>query len=182
MMRAAARLARPEATFWRHARAIALLPFVNTVAIPAAIAVAVPGTINAPGAARLIAGMALLAAGGTLVLRSIALFVRVGKGTLAPWDPTRVLVEQDVYRYTRNPMKTGLVLVLLAEALLLGSPALLLWFALFTAANAVYIRVYEEPDLSARYGEAYRAYCARVPRWLPRLRRARQAALRGAPR
>jgi protein-S-isoprenylcysteine O-methyltransferase Ste14 len=64
-------------------------------------------------------------------------------------------------------MKAGLFLVLLAEAVLLRSPPLLAWFALFVAVNAVYIRVSEEPGLRARFGTAYDEYCARVPRWLP---------------
>jgi protein-S-isoprenylcysteine O-methyltransferase Ste14 len=168
-MRAAASSA--PVSVWRHLRAIALLPFMNTVVIPAAILYATHGLEGAapPSAAAAIGGVAALAAGLALAASSITLFVRVGEGTLAPWDPARVLVEQGVYRYSRNPMKSGLVLVLLAEALLLGSWPLFAWFLLFTTVNAVYIRVYEEPNLRARHGAPYREYCSRVPRWFPRL-------------
>jgi protein-S-isoprenylcysteine O-methyltransferase Ste14 len=113
-----------------------------------------------------IAAVALAAVGLTLVTRSITQFVRRGKGTLAPWDPTRVLIVDDIYRYTRNPMKTGLFLVLIAECLLLRSPALMVWTACFIVANVVYIRWHEEQGLRKRFGDDYEAYCRRVRRWL----------------
>jgi protein-S-isoprenylcysteine O-methyltransferase Ste14 len=98
------------------------------------------------------------------------LFVRRGNGTLAPWDPTQVLVRAGLYRYSRNPMKAGLFLILAAESALFGSTALACWTAAFIAANVVYIRVSEEPGLRARFGAAYDEYCAEVPRWLPPVR------------
>jgi protein-S-isoprenylcysteine O-methyltransferase Ste14 len=64
-------------------------------------------------------------------------------------------------------MKAGLFLVLFAEAVLLRSPPLFVWFAVFALVNAVYIRISEEPGLRARFGIAYERYCARVPRWVP---------------
>lgn len=61
------------------------------------------------------------------------------------------------------------VLVLLAgEAMLFGSPALLVWFAAFFASNYALFRLYEEPGLERRFGEDYRTYKRNVPRWLPR--------------
>ena len=98
--------------------------------------------------------------------RSIALFVRIGRGTLAPWDPTRVLITADVYRLSRNPMKSGLFLVLLGECLVSGSRALMVWAGAFFIANVIYIRRFEEPGLERRFGAAYAAYRAQVPRWL----------------
>jgi protein-S-isoprenylcysteine O-methyltransferase Ste14 len=153
--------------------------------IPFAIVAAtrgVDGAWLAGGSAdllRLAAGLALLVAGTALVAHSIRSFVRLGGGTLAPWDPTRALIETGAYRHSRNPMKGGLFLVLLAEALLLRSVPLLVWFACFAVANAVYIRVYEEPGLIARFGDEYRRYSERVPRWLPRLGAPRPASPAG---
>src|SRR5437879_1577441 len=74
-------------------------------------------------------GLALIGAGLTLMVRTISLLATVGKGTLAPWDPTRRLVVRGPYRRVRNPMISGVMAVLLGEAALLGSPSLLLWFA-----------------------------------------------------
>jgi protein-S-isoprenylcysteine O-methyltransferase Ste14 len=171
-MSGAARIA--SVTAWRHARAVLLLPVTNTVVIPAALLRLFPPTppqwsAAAVGAA--IAGAAVAAAGAALVAHSIRLFIRFGDGTLAPWDPTRALVGAGAYRHTRNPMKTGLFLVLGGEALLAQSPALAVWLACFALANIVYIRLHEEPRLEARFGNRYRDYRERVPRWWPRLRR-----------
>ena len=158
---------------WRHLRAIALLPLMNTVAIPLVLLtawpVAAPSSADAPSIATTIAGALLIGAGVALAVHCISLFVRHGHGTLAPWDPTRELVGAGAYRYSRNPMKAGLFLVLAGEALVLRSAALTWWLACFVAVNAVYIRLHEEPGLRARFGDQYRRYCERVPRWWPRL-------------
>lgn len=158
---------------WRHASAIVLLPFMNTVVIPSVLLTLWPAswpvTLSAGGVSRIVAGAALIAVGAALVVHSIRLFVRLGRGTLAPWDPTHELIGVGAYRYSRNPMKGGLFLVLAGEALLTFSPALLAWFVCFALANIVYIRVHEEPGLRARFGASYQEYSARVPRWWPTL-------------
>jgi len=158
---------------WRHLRAIALLPFMNTVAVPsvllAAWPVAASRSISAAPIATSVAGTLLMGLGIALAIHCILLFVRHGHGTLAPWDPTRELVGAGAYRYSRNPMKAGLFLILAGESLWLRSPALAWWFACFVVVNVVYIRFHEEPGLRARFGEQYRHYCERVPRWWPEL-------------
>lgn len=153
----------------RHVRAVLLLPFMNTVLIPGVILAVVrdqrlPG--DSLGLTAAAPGLLLIAAGLALVARSIALFVRLGRGTLAPWDPTRVLITTGIYRLSRNPMKTGLFLVLLGECLVFGSRALLLWAAAFIVANVIYIRRFEERGLERRFGAAYADYRGQVPRWL----------------
>ena len=158
---------------WRHVRAIVLLPFMNVVAIPSVLLALWPPAFtqprNAAALATALTGVGFAAAGCALVTHSVRLFVRVGRGTLAPWDPTRELVTAGAYRYSRNPMKGGLFLVLLGEALLAGSPALAVWFACFAIINMFYIRWHEEPGLTKRFGDRYRDYCAHVPRWWPTL-------------
>ena len=176
----AAQSAEPSrgVTSWDHARAIALLPFVNTVVLPGVILWATgygdsraSDPFNWTDVVAVCVGALLLAAGVTLIAGSIRLFVRLGNGTLAPWDPPRTLVTTGAYRYCRNPMKIGLFLALLAEALLLRSAALFGWFACFAIANVVYVRWFEERGLLERFGATYRDYCAQVPRWLPTIRR-----------
>jgi protein-S-isoprenylcysteine O-methyltransferase Ste14 len=161
----------PVVPVWRHLRAIALLPFMNTVLIPAAILVAWPPALPSGAIAEWLvraSGLALAAAGVALAAHSIGGFVRSGGGTLAPWDPTRALVSAGAYAYTRNPMKAGLFAVLAGEALLTLSLPLAVWLAAFALVNVVYIRVSEEPGLRKRFGRAYLDYCERVPRWIPR--------------
>jgi protein-S-isoprenylcysteine O-methyltransferase Ste14 len=149
---------------WRHIRAIALLPFMNTVAIPGVLLLLCPPARPLEWTSSL-AGTALAASGAALVVHCVRLFVRFGAGTLAPWDPTRELVGAGAYRYSRNPMKAGLFLVLAGEALAMQSLALTTWFACFAIVNVLYIRLHEEPGLHKRFGSRYSEYCARVPRW-----------------
>ena len=155
-------------SLWRHVRAIALLPLVNTILIPGALLLVFPPARPLESTAAL-AGAALAASGAALVVHCVSLFVRFGAGTLAPWDPTRELVSAGAYRHSRNPMKAGLFLVLAGEALAMQSLALAAWLACFTIVNVLYIRLHEEPALRKRFGSRYSEYCARVPRWWPAL-------------
>jgi protein-S-isoprenylcysteine O-methyltransferase Ste14 len=159
---------------WRHLRAILLLPGIVAVAVPALIVLRTgtdPAFDIGPALAiaLLVLGAILMLGGLLLVVRTVALFAREGEGTLAPWDQTRRLVVRGPYRYVRNPMLSGVFAILLGEALLFGSVPLLLWFGGVVLANALYMPLIEEPRLKRRFGEEYEAYCANVPRWIPRL-------------
>jgi protein-S-isoprenylcysteine O-methyltransferase Ste14 len=101
---------------------------------------------------------------------TIRLFVKVGQGTLAPWNPPQRLVVRGVYRHVRNPMSAGVFFILLREAVLAASFPILGWFAVFVVVNAVYIPLAEEPGLVKRFGSDYLTYTQNVPRWIPRLR------------
>jgi protein-S-isoprenylcysteine O-methyltransferase Ste14 len=152
---------------WRHVLAIGMLPFVVTVVVPGLVAWRNEADLAAWQLTLL--GVALIALGLALVTWTIALFARVGRGTLAPWDPTSRLVVVGPYRHVRNPMISGVLAILLGEAALFASAPLLLWFAAVFTVNAVYFPLVEEPGLRKRFGEEYDAYRANVPRWLPRL-------------
>ena len=120
----------------RHLTSILLLPFTATVIIPLWLLSSDPNPASAPQLATarvlvLAAGTAALILGLTLFISTVLHFVRTGRGTLAPWDPPRVLVVQGVYRYVRNPMISGVLFILFAEALLTGSRRVLVWFGLF---------------------------------------------------
>jgi protein-S-isoprenylcysteine O-methyltransferase Ste14 len=150
----------------RHLLAICLLPGVVAGVVPALI---VWGDGLAAWPLALLGGI-FIALGLALIVQTVALFATVGEGTLAPWDPTARLVVRGPYRRVRNPMISGVLCVLLGEALLFGSIALLAWLAIVFAVNAVYFPLVEEPGLRRRFGADYEAYRAAVPRWLPRLR------------
>jgi protein-S-isoprenylcysteine O-methyltransferase Ste14 len=113
-------------------------------------------------------GAILLVGGIILFSWCVVLFARVGRGTLAPWDPTQRLVAVGPYRYVRNPMISGVAAVLSGQVLLTGSRMLALWLLVFVAINQAYFLLWEEPGLERRFGESYREYKARVPRWIPR--------------
>jgi protein-S-isoprenylcysteine O-methyltransferase Ste14 len=158
----------------RHLRAIALLPFTNTVVIPGVLLALLPPaqpSWDLAASAATTVGIALMAAGAALVAHCVRLFVRFGAGTLAPWDPAHKLVSAGAYAHSRNPMKAGLFIALAGEALATRSLALAAWLGCFALANVLYIRMHEEPGLTKRFGAPYREYCARVPRWWPALHR-----------
>jgi protein-S-isoprenylcysteine O-methyltransferase Ste14 len=118
-----------------------------------------------------ILGSLLIALGLALVVWTVTLFVRDGRGTLAPWDATTRLVVRGPYRLVRNPMITGVALILAGEAVLFRSWGLVSLLAVFVCVNAIYFPLVEEPGLRQRFGPEYDAYRANVPRWIPRLRR-----------
>jgi protein-S-isoprenylcysteine O-methyltransferase Ste14 len=115
-------------------------------------------------------GGALVVAGSVVVLHAFARFVTEGSGTPAPVAPTQRLVVGGLYRYVRNPMYVAVGTTIIGQALLLGRPPLVAYAAVFYLVVVAFVRGYEEPLLSARYGDEYRAYCRAVPGWWPRLR------------
>lgn len=160
----------------RHLRAIVALPLMTTVVIPAVVlrlnGIDSYNLHEAAPATRFIlpaVGAALIAAGLALLVSTIRFFATLGQGTLAPWDPTQRLVVAGPYRHVRNPMISGVMSILLGEALAAASLPLAIWFLLFVLANVTFIPWFEEPDLVKRFGEAYDIYRANVPRWVPRL-------------
>jgi protein-S-isoprenylcysteine O-methyltransferase Ste14 len=113
-------------------------------------------------------GISLIASGLLIWLWTVRLFSRIGKGTLAPWDPTSKLVVEGPYLHMRNPMITAVATLLVGEAILFGSFWVLVWAGLFLAINFAYFLLAEESGLERRFGEEYRAYKRNVPRWIPR--------------
>ena len=159
-------------TILRHLVSIALLPFMVAIVIPRWLlqaywtsdshwGVAVAPTMR-------VVGWGIFTLGLLLFGWCVWLFGRVGKGTLAPWDPTRRLVAIGPYRHVRNPMITSVATMLVGEAVANGSRVLAIWCALFIALNHVYFLVVEEPGLVRRFGDDYVRYRGHVPRWIPR--------------
>ncbi|OBG20605.1 isoprenylcysteine carboxylmethyltransferase family protein [Mycobacterium sp. 852002-51057_SCH5723018] len=162
--------------WWRHLMSVLLFPVTVTLVVPALIVL--PAGVRDPhhGAAvtaGLIAvGCLLIAAGLGLMVWTNVLFDRVGEGTLGlgnvMGEPVHLVV-RGPYRHVRNPMITGVLCILLGEAAITASGALLGWFAIFLAFQATAIRFWEEPHLVQRYGREYVDYRRNVPRWIPRL-------------
>jgi protein-S-isoprenylcysteine O-methyltransferase Ste14 len=160
--------------YWRHLRSILLLPVTVTLVVPGLLLLSTRsiqigwGLPSAWQLLPLIGGLLCLAAGLGLVIQTIALFATQGQGTLAPWDPPTRLVVRGIYRHVRNPMITGVILILAGESLLLGSGAVATWCVLVALMNMIYIPLMEEPGLEERFGADYQTYKQHVPRWIPR--------------
>ena len=133
-----------------------------------------------PPVAFAIAALFAFLIGAALFVGTVYLFATAGRGTLAPWDPPARLVVRGPYRFVRNPMITGVLLILVAEALFFRSMPVGVWAAVFFVINAIYLPLFEEPGLERRFGDDYRQYKRDVPRLLPRLRSLRSAARRRA--
>lgn len=115
-------------------------------------------------------GAALIVAGSAALLHAFARFVLEGLGTPAPVAPTERLVVGGLYRHVRNPMYLAVGATIGGQALLLGRAILLAYAVLFAGLVWAFVRWYEEPTLTRRYGERYEAYARAVPAWWPRLR------------
>ena len=117
-----------------------------------------------------LAGAVPLALGVLLLLRCVIDFARVGRGTLAPIDPPRVLVRRGLYRLMRNPMYVAVLTILVGEVLVFASWAIAAWAAVLAVAFHLRVIWYEEPVLRRTFGPAFDDYCRAVPRWIPRRR------------
>ena len=118
-------------------------------------------------------GALLVAAGAAVLIHAFARFVREGIGTPAPVAPTRHLVVGGLYRWIRNPMYVAVVTCVMGQALLLGHDGLWVYAVGLMALFYAFVRGYEEPALSRRFGSEYDAYRRAVPGWHPRVRPAR---------
>ncbi|HML06002.1 MAG TPA: isoprenylcysteine carboxylmethyltransferase family protein [Methanobacterium sp.] len=117
----------------------------------------------------LILGMLLILLGLFFLIYTNKSFLEIGKGTLAPWDPPKKLVVEGAYQYVRNPMISGVLMIVLGEALIFASIELFILFILFFVINHFYFVYSEEPGLIKRFGDDYIEYKKNVPRWIPRL-------------
>lgn len=110
-------------------------------------------------------GVLLAVAGAGLVAGGVAGVVR-HRTTIVPHHAVSALVVDGAYRWSRNPMYTGLAVAYLGAALLLGSWwPVLLWPAVVAVVDRLVVRR-EEEYLARRFGEPYAEYTARVRRWL----------------
>ncbi|MDH5467216.1 MAG: isoprenylcysteine carboxylmethyltransferase family protein [Candidatus Aminicenantes bacterium] len=100
-------------------------------------------------------------------------FVSLGKGTPAPVEPPKELVVQGLYKHVRNPMYLGVLFLLMGEAIFFASILIFLYTALMFFCFHIFVVVYEEPNLRARFGDLYTKYRDSVPRWIPRWRKTR---------
>lgn len=126
--------------------------------------------LAAPGA-RLVhdpyrsAGIPIIAIGLVLVLWVAGMFRRAGT-TIRPFQESTALVVDGPFRWSRNPIYLGMVIALFGIAIVLGSITPLAVIPAFAILiDRKFVRA-EERILEARFGEAYRAYVARVRRWI----------------
>lgn len=149
-----------------------------TIIVPGAAVILIPWLIlrqfggGAParlGPLEILALAGAVLGAGMVIWVSFA-FVRQGHGTPIPVDPPAEFVANGLFRYVRNPMYVGALLILASEVALFRSWPLLLYAFLLWLALHTFLVIFEEPQLKRRFGAAYLEYLATTPRWIPRLR------------
>lgn len=109
---------------------------------------------------------AVLALGMVVLLWCVRDFHVVGRGTLAPWAPPRQLVRVGLYRFSRNPMYLGVLLLVTGWALVFRSSALAIYGAALAIAFHMRVVLGEEPWLARTHGASWEEYRAQVRRWI----------------
>ncbi|WP_420635734.1 methyltransferase family protein [Candidatus Palauibacter sp.] len=156
----------------KHNTKLFLKTALFSVVAPGMVAVFLPLLIvrgrAAASGVTLGAALLLLALGAAIFLRCAWDFVVAGKGTPAPIDQPKRLVIRGLYRYSRNPMYVGVLSVIAGWAVLFGAGILAAYAAAWFVIFSLFVRFYEEPQLTRKFGDEYAAYRERVGRWLPR--------------
>lgn len=116
-----------------------------------------------------IIGWLFIAIGAAVLIECFIRFARTSGGTPAPLAPSERLVVTGLYRFVRNPMYVGVLMLILGQALVFASAALLAYGVAIWMAFHIFVVGFEERRLRAEFPEAYAAYFENVPRWLPRL-------------
>lgn len=111
------------------------------------------------------AGLVPLALGMALNISADRAFKKTGT-TVKPFEVSTTLITSGVFRYSRNPMYLGMVMILTGVAFLLGalSPFIIIPIYAMTM-DRVFI-VSEEKMLDQRFGSKWKQYKANVRRWI----------------
>ena len=86
--------------------------------------------------------------------------------TLSPADPTKRLVTRGLYKFSRNPIYVGVMMILIGEAIFFQSYDLWVYLLFTFVSLNLFVMLIEEPRLRKDFGEGYYQYCQKVRRWL----------------
>ena len=117
---------------------------------------------------RQVVALAPLSIGISIYLWCVWHFAVTGRGTPAPIDGPKRIVTLGLYRYVRNPMYVGVLLVIAGWSLFFGSWDLAGYGVLVGAGFHLFVVGVEEPQLRRRFGDSYDVYCWSTPRWIPK--------------
>ncbi|HOD29920.1 MAG TPA: isoprenylcysteine carboxylmethyltransferase family protein [Syntrophales bacterium] len=111
----------------------------------------------------------LVAIGAFLWIWSVLHFAKA-KGTPVPISPPPKLVDTGPYAYARNPMLSGVFLMLFGIGFMAGSPSLVFVFTpIFVVVSVLEFKFIEEPELEKRLGDPYREYKRKTPMLIPKV-------------
>ena len=148
----------------RHRLALPPLLLLAALALMALLHLLLPSPQLLPSLWRTL-GAVLAAAGIGLVLWAGTLLSRAGTA-IHPLARSSFLLHSGPYRFSRNPIYLGMVLVLAGAATALRSATPWLIIPPFIMLIARLVIAGEERKLTAEFGAEYLAYCSQVRRWL----------------
>ena len=147
-----------------------------TLFVPAIVGAGIPQAIVAENRVGVSGSILVRVVGGLLFVLGVtgyfwsaALFVRA-QGTPAPIFPTSSTVVSGPYRVNRNPMYSSVLAVVFGQALFYQQWRIAEYGAVVAAFFHLFVVLYEERELRARFDGEYEEFCRRVPRWIPRLK------------
>jgi protein-S-isoprenylcysteine O-methyltransferase Ste14 len=141
--------------------------FLGAMALGCLLSMVIPigPGLGRPNTLALMVGLTFVLIGVALAVVSVRSF-HVAGTSVVPGEPSTALVMSGPYVFTRNPIYVGFVLAYFGLAIMLTS----LWVLLLLIPVLVILQrgvvEREEAYLERQFGEAYRRYKARVPRWL----------------
>jgi len=133
-----------------------LISFILPITVLILVPLYIENDISIKNVLSLVIGLIIILAGLFAMILTISTFIKIGKGTLAPWSPTRKLIIGRMYGYVRNPMILGVGTVLIGESIAIMSLNIFIWAFAFFIINNIYFKTYEEPNLNKRFGKEYR--------------------------
>ncbi len=139
--------------------------FLGFLLIGIAVDYVLSWTLGLPVMTRAALAVPLVGGGIMLALAARGLFVRVGT-EVKPWKTASAIVDSGVYAYSRNPMYIGMTLMYAGLAVVFGSVGALLLLPSVIGIIRTQVIAREETYLEGKFDDAYRAYKARVRRWV----------------
>ncbi len=126
---------------------------------------AIGWSLGLPLPARVTTAVILIVPGAGLLLAASGRFRGAGTN-VKPWMPTTTVVSAGIYGHSRNPMYIAMALIHAGLAVGFGSPGALVTLPVAILLIRTQVIAREERYLEEKFGDDYRAYKARVRRWL----------------
>jgi protein-S-isoprenylcysteine O-methyltransferase Ste14 len=113
-------------------------------------------------------GIVLMWSGAALAIWCTILMFLFGRGTPLVTSSPQEIMMRNVYGIVRHPMMWAIFIVVLGEIFTFGHFILIIWLIALIRIIHLIVTNYEEPQLERRFGENWKAYCEKVPRWIPK--------------